>query len=196
MIKTIEEPFSREGGLAILKGNLALDGSVVKPAAIPKHLFKFSGKAKIFNSEQEAIDGILNGEVMENTAVILRYEGPKGGPGMPEMYRPMKCLEGMDLSDTCVIVTDGRFSGSNRGCFVGHISPEAFEGGTIGLIEDGDVIQIDIEKRSIHLAVSEDVLEQRRKTWTPLVKKVDQGYLETYQRISKSAAAGAVIDVK
>ncbi len=196
MIKSIEEPFSKEGGLAILKGNLALDGSVVKPAAIPKHLFKFSGKAKIFNSEQEAIDGILNGEVIENTAVILRYEGPKGGPGMPEMYRPMKCLEGMDLSDTCIIVTDGRFSGSNRGCFVGHISPEAFEGGTIALIEEGDVIQVDIDKRSIHLAVSEDILEQRRKTWMPLVKKVDQGYLEIYQRISKSAAAGAVIDVK
>jgi dihydroxy-acid dehydratase len=194
VIREIDSPFSQEGGLAILKGNLAPEGSVIKPAAVPKHLFHFEGKAKNFNSEQEAIDGILNGEVEKNTAVVLRYEGPKGGPGMPEMYRPMKCLEGMDLADSCVIVTDGRFSGSNRGCFVGHISPEAFEGGNIALIEDGDIITIDIESRLIQLNVSEEILNERRKNWKPLIKDIKHGYLRTYQRISKSAASGAIIE--
>lgn len=126
--------------------------------------------------------------------VVLRYEGPKGGPGMPEMYRPMKCLEGMNLSSSCAIVTDGRFSGSNRGCFVGHISPEAYEGGPLAFVVDGDEIAIDVRKRSITLKVPDEVLEERRKGWQPVEKQLPPGYLNVYKRTSKSAAQGAVVE--
>ncbi|MEM1484150.1 dihydroxy-acid dehydratase [Oscillospiraceae bacterium PP1C4] len=194
VIKTIAAPFSQDGGVATLTGNLAPLGAVIKPAAVPEHLMHFEGRAQVFHSEQEAIEAILASKVKPNTAVVLRYEGPKGGPGMPEMYRPMKCLEGMGLSDSCAIVTDGRFSGSNRGCFVGHISPEAYEGGTLALVEDGDLIIIDIPDRTIHLDVSDELLEQRKQLWVRLDKNIKQGYLRTYQRISKSAAEGAVVE--
>ena len=194
VIKTREEPFHRDGGVAVLTGNLAPLGGVVKPAAIPCELMRMAGTAKVYQSEPEACGAILKGEVSPGTVIVLRYEGPKGGPGMPEMYRPMKCLEGMGLASSCAIVTDGRFSGSNRGCFVGHISPEAYEGGTIGLVEDGDEIIIDVPERRLELKVSEEELEKRRKTWRPAEKKLADGYLNTYRRISKSAAEGAVVE--
>lgn len=194
VIRTAEEPFHANGGVAVLKGNLAPYGAVVKPAAIPEHLMKFSGKAVVFQSEQEACSAILDGKVEENTVLVLAYEGPKGGPGMPEMYRPMKCLEGMNLSGSCALVTDGRFSGSNRGCFVGHISPEAYEGGCLGLVQNGDVIEIDVEKRSITLKVSDEVLAKRRENWKPVEKTLKPGYLNVYKRISRSAAQGAVVE--
>lgn len=194
VIRTAKEPFHEDGGVAVLKGNLAPLGAVVKPAAIPDHLRKFSGKAMVFRGEQEACSAILDGVVKENTVVVLAYEGPKGGPGMPEMYRPMKCLEGMNLSQSCALVTDGRFSGSNRGCFVGHISPEAYEGGCLGLVENGDEIQIDVEKRSITLCVDEEVLSERKKKWKPVEKVLEPGYLNVYKRISRSAAQGAVVE--
>ena len=178
----------------MLKGNLAPLGAVVKPAAVPPALWRFSGKAQVFDSEQEACHAILEGQVAPGTAIILRYEGPKGGPGMPEMYRPMKCLEGMNLSDTCAILTDGRFSGSNRGLFVGHISPEAYEGGALALVKDGDPIMVDIEKRRVHLDVPDDLLEQRLAHWERPCKDIPAGYLRTYQKISKSAAEGAVVE--
>ena len=148
----------------------------------------------VFHSEQEAIDAILQGKVKPHTAVVLRYEGPKGGPGMPEMYRPMKSLEGMTLSDTCAIVTDGRFSGSNRGCFVGHISPEAYEGGTLALVADGDRIIVDIPNRTIHLDVDDETLAARRNAWQRPEKAIPDGYLHTYRKNSKSAAEGAVVE--
>lgn len=194
VIKPMDAPFSPDGGVAVLRGNLAPMGAVVKPAAVLPHMMHFTGTAQVFASEQEAIRGILEGKVKANTAVVLRYEGPKGGPGMPEMYRPMKCLEGMNLSDSCAIVTDGRFSGSNRGCFVGHISPEAYEGGTLALVEDGDLIEIDIPGRRLELKVSEECLKARKAAWVRPVKEIAAGYLRTYQRISSSAAAGAIVE--
>lgn len=194
VIKTIEKPFSENGGVAILKGNLAPLGAVVKPAAIPENLMKIEGKAQVFQSEQEACSAILNGEVKENTIIVLGYEGPKGGPGMPEMYRPMKCLEGMNLSNSCALITDGRFSGSNRGCFVGHISPEAYEGSTLAVVENGDIIRIDINKRELSLLVSDEVIENRKKMWIKPEKDIQNGYLQTYKKICKSAAQGAVVE--
>ena len=196
VIRTVADPFHSDGGVAILTGNLAPLGAVVKPAAIPEHLMTVTGKAKVYQSEQEACEAILAGEVQPNTMVVLRYEGPKGGPGMPEMYRPMKCLEGMNLSDSCTIVTDGRFSGSNRGCFVGHISPEAYEGGNLALVEDGDEITIDVPNRKITLHVSDEELEKRRALWKPLEKQLPDGYLNIYRKITKSAAEGAVMEME
>ncbi len=194
VIRSMAEPFHQDGGVAVLTGNLAPMGAVVKPAAIPEQLMKMTGKARVFQSEQEACTAILDGKVEPGTMVVLRYEGPKGGPGMPEMYRPMKCLEGMNLSSSCAIVTDGRFSGSNRGCFVGHISPEAYEGGPLAFVVDGDEIAIDVRKRSITLKVPDEVLEERRKGWQPVEKQLPPGYLNVYKRTSKSAAQGAVVE--
>ena len=194
VIKTTDIPFHREGGVGVLKGNIAPDGCVVKPAAIPEDMMKFTGKAVVFESEDESVEAILSGEIKPGSVLVLRYEGPKGGPGMPEMYRPMKHLEGMSLSDSCALITDGRFSGSNRGLFVGHISPEASEGGILGLVKNGDDIEINIPERSITLHVPEDELEKRRENFTPLVKTVKDGYLRTYQKNSKSAAKGAVVE--
>lgn len=194
VIRSRKEPFALTGGVAVLRGNLAPLGAVVKPAAIPEHLMRVQGQAVVFHSEQEACEAILAGKVKAGSMVVLRYEGPKGGPGMPEMYRPMKCLEGMNLSDSCTIITDGRFSGSNRGCFVGHISPEAYEGGVLALVENGDEILVDVAQRKLELLVTEDVLEQRRKNWVRPEKELKDGYLNTYRRISKSAAEGAVVE--
>lgn len=194
VVSCIDEPFASSGGVAILTGNIAPLGAVVKPAAIPENLMSFTGRAKVFVGEEEACKCILGGDVQEGTVVVLAYEGPKGGPGMPEMYRPMKCLEGMNLSSTCALITDGRFSGSNRGCFVGHISPEAYEGGVLGLVEDGDLIEIDIDSRKIELLVDDEELEKRRISWVKREKDIKDGYLNTYKRISKSAAQGAVVE--
>ena len=194
VIRTVKEPFHSEGGVAVLKGNLAPEGSVIKPAAVPEHMFCFKGSAKTFNSEMEAVNAIMNGDIKPGTVLVLRYEGPKGGPGMPEMYLPMKSLEGMGLSDSCALITDGRFSGSNRGLFVGHISPEAYQGGPLAFVEDDDVIEININERSLYLDVSEEELARRKVNWQPINKKVKPGYLNTYRRISRSAADGAVLE--
>lgn len=194
VIRSRKQPFAESGGVAVLRGNLAPLGAVVKPAAIPEHLMKVRGKAVVFHSEQEACEAILGGKVEAGSMVVLRYEGPKGGPGMPEMYRPMKCLEGMNLSDSCAIITDGRFSGSNRGCFVGHISPEAYEGGLLALVEDGDVISIDVPLRKLELEVPEETLARRKEHWVRPEKELKDGYLNTYRKISRSAAEGAVVE--
>lgn len=194
MIKTAEEPFAPTGGVAILKGNIAPLGCVIKPAAVPKHMFRYSGRAQVFTTEEESYQAVLEGRVKPGTCMVLMYEGPKGGPGMPEMYKTMKYLEGMGLSDTCALITDGRFSGSNRGLFVGHISPEAYEQGDFALIQDGDVIEIDVDARSIELKVPEEILEERRKCFVPVEKEVKRGYLRTYRRISASASKGAVVE--
>lgn len=193
VIRPLDAPFSKTGGVAVLEGNLAPLGAVVKPAAVPEPLMTFRGKAQIFQSEQESVEAIWSGRVKSGTCIILRYEGPKGGPGMPEMYRPMKALEGMNLSDTCALITDGRFSGSNRGLFVGHISPEAYECGMLALVEDGDEILIDIPSRNIELFVAEDVLQSRRERFQKPHKDIPDGYLKIYQTASRSAAEGAVV---
>lgn len=194
IIRPLNDPFSQTGGVAVLKGNLAPDGCVIKPAAVPPHMFHYRGKAQVFTTEESSYQAVLQGDVKPGTCMVLMYEGPKGGPGMPEMYKTMKYLEGMGLSDSCALITDGRFSGSNRGLFVGHISPEAYEGGVFALIQDGDEIEIDIEQRTIHLHVSEEALELRRKTLSIPQKEIKRGYLRTYQRISASAAKGAIVE--
>ena len=194
VIRELEDPFAKEGGVSVLTGNLSPMGCVVKPAAVPENLMCMEGPAQVFDSENEAIEAILEDEVKPGTVLVLRYEGPKGGPGMPEMYRPMKSLEGMGLSDSCALITDGRFSGSNRGCFVGHISPEAYEGGLLGLVENGDMIKIDIPNSKLELLISDEEIEKRKKNWHRVEKDVAHGYLETYRRVSKSAAQGAVVD--
>ena len=194
IIKTFQEPFSNTAGIAVLEGNLAPLGAVIKPAAVPLDMHKHKGKALVFQSEQESVHEIWAGHVPPYSTLVLRYEGPKGGPGMPEMYRPMKALEGMNLSNTCALITDGRFSGSNRGLFVGHISPEAYEGGTLSLVENGDEIEIDIENRSLTLHVSQEILDERKKNWQRPQKEIKDGYLKTYQKTSLSAAQGAVVE--
>ena len=193
VIRPLAEPFAQTGGVAVLTGNLAPLGAVVKPAAVPEQLHRFEGTARVFQGEREACEAILAGQIAPGTAVVLRYEGPKGGPGMPEMYRPMKCLEGMGRAQDCCIVTDGRFSGSNRGLFVGHISPEAYEGGVLALIEDGDRIRIDIGAREVTLLVDEQTLSERAAHFVRPEKTVADGYLSTYRKNSLSAAQGAVV---
>jgi dihydroxy-acid dehydratase len=193
VIHTLAIPVRNEAGVAVLHGNLSPLGCVVKPAAVPDHLMRFRGPAVVFNNEQESVDAIMSGQIKPGSALVLRYEGPKGGPGMPEMYKPMKSLEGMGLSDSCALITDGRFSGSNRGLFVGHISPEAVEGGELALVQDGDEISIDIPARTLTLHVSEAELAQRRKIWQPVDKEVPRGFLRLYRRWAMPAAQGAVL---
>ncbi len=193
VIHTLAIPVRNEAGVAVLHGNLSPLGCVVKPAAVPDHLMRFSGPAVVFNSEQESVEAIMSGQIKPGSALVLRYEGPKGGPGMPEMYKPMKSLEGMGLSDSCALITDGRFSGSNRGLFVGHISPEAVEGGELALVQNGDPISIDIPARTLTLHVSETELILRRKTWQPVDKEVPRGFLRLYRRWAMPAAQGAVL---
>ena len=192
VIRPLSDPFRNDGGVAVLQGNLAPLGAVIKPASVPEHLLCFEGPARVFNSEKEAVDAIAAGSIEPGSVLVLRYEGPKGGPGMPEMYLPMKELEGMGLADTCALITDGRFSGSNRGLFVGHISPEAAEGGAMGLVRDGDKIRIDVPNRTLTLNVADAELDARAKDWQPVVKAVPRGYLDTYRERSLSAAQGAV----
>lgn len=194
VIRPYNEPFANSGGVAVLRGNIAPNGCVIKPAAVPKDMFHFRAKAQVFTTEASSYEAVLNGDVKPNTCLVLMYEGPKGGPGMPEMFKTMKYLEGMGLSNSCALITDGRFSGSNRGLFVGHISPEAYEGGNFALIQDGDEIEIDINNRSINVLVSEQELQARREHFKVPEKEVKRGYLNTYRRISASAAKGAVVE--
>ncbi len=193
VVHALHKPVSTAAGLSVVHGNLAPLGGVTKPAAIPAHLLCFSGPAQTFDSEDAAVEAILGGRVRPGTVLVLRYEGPKGGPGMPEMFRPMKVLEGMGLSDACALITDGRFSGSNRGLFVGHISPEAYEGGLLGLVRDGDEILIDIATRKLELHVNEQELERRRSTWKPVEKVFPRGFLDIYRDRAGSAADGAML---
>ncbi|EKY3179070.1 dihydroxy-acid dehydratase [Cronobacter turicensis] len=193
VIHTLAIPVRNEAGVAVLHGNLSPLGCVVKPAAVPEHLMIFRGPAVVFNSEQEAVEAIMSGRIPPGSVLVLRYEGPKGGPGMPEMYKPMKCLEGMGLSDHCALITDGRFSGSNRGLFVGHISPEATDGGALGLVKDGDEISIHIPDRLLILHVDDDTLALRRAVWQPVYKEVPRGFLRLYRRWALPAAQGAVL---
>ncbi len=196
IVKTYETPFSSTGGLAVLYGNLAPNSAVTKPAAINPKMLKFTGPAIVFNSEEEANTAIMNEEVEAGDVVVIRYEGPKGGPGMPEMFKAMKLLYGMGLADKVALVTDGRFSGTNNGCFVGHISPEAMEGGTIALVENGDTITIDVPDRLLELQVSEEVLEKRKSAWKAPKPRVEEGYLFLYSKLAESADKGAIIKTR
>lgn len=196
IIKTLSEPFSHFGGIAILEGNLSPEGCITKPSAIKPEMHVFRGTAKVFDSEETAEKAILGGEIRPGDVVVIRYEGPKGGPGMREMYKAMKYLYGMGLSESTALITDGRFSGTNNGCFVGHISPEAAEGGPIALVQDGDEITIDIPARCITLHVDDEILLERRKSFCPPKPKYTAGYLGIYSKLAASASRGAVMELR
>jgi dihydroxy-acid dehydratase len=193
IIRTMANPWSQGGGLAILRGNLAPNTAITKPAAIVPEMHEFTGKARCFDSEEAANQAILDGKVQEGEVVVIRYEGPKGGPGMREMYTAMKLLYGRGLALKTAVVTDGRFSGTNTGCFVGHISPEAAEGGPIAVVKDGDIITVDIPNRSLHLHVSDEEIKARLAKWQRPEPKFKKGYLALYARLAESADKGAII---
>ncbi len=193
IIKDLVTPFGNTGGIAVLQGNLAPKTAISKPGAIDPSLHVFTGSAKVFDSEETAEEAILNGEIKDGNVVVIRYEGPKGGPGMREMFKAMKYLYGMGLSKTTALVTDGRFSGTNNGCFVGHVSPEAAEGGPIAIVEDGDEITIDVDQGILNIHLSDKEIDERLKKWKKPKRKFTKGYLELYSRVASSAAEGAII---
>ena len=193
IIRPIENPYSQSGGIAVLKGNLAPDGCVVKQSAVAPEMMKHEGPARVFNSEEEAIEAIYRGKIVAGDVVVIRYEGPKGGPGMREMLNPTSAICGMGLGESVALITDGRFSGATRGAAIGHVSPEAAAGGTIALVEEGDIIAIDITNCSVTLKVSDDVLAQRRAAWTCPEPRVKTGYLARYAKLVSSADKGAVL---
>lgn len=195
IIKTIQEPFGFSGGVAVLRGNIAPKTGISKPGAIDPSQRNFTGSARCFDSEEAAEEAILGGKIKEGDVLVIRYEGPKGGPGMREMFKAMKYLYGYGLAKKTAIITDGRFSGTNNGCFVGHISPEAVEGGPLALIEDGDVIHIDVENGTLNADVSEAAFAERRQKWTAPKPKFTRGYLALYSKLASSAAEGAVFKV-
>jgi len=193
IIKTMDDPWSNEGGLAVLRGNLAPNTAVTKPAAIQPDMHTFTGMAQCFDSEEAANQAILEGKVTEGQVVVIRYEGPKGGPGMREMYKAMKLLYGRGLALKTAVVTDGRFSGTNNGCFVGHVSPEAAEGGPLAIVQNGDEIIIDIPNRRLHLNLSDEQIQDRLSRWQRPSPKYKRGYLALYSRLAESADKGAII---
>jgi len=193
VIRPIENPYSETGGLAVLFGNLAPDGAVVKAAAVDPKILVHRGTAVVFDSEEEAIEGITNGKVKEGNVVVIRYEGPKGGPGMREMLAPTSTIMGMGLGDKVSLITDGRFSGATRGACVGHVSPEAAAGGPIGIVQDGDEILIDIPNRKIELLISEQEFERRMKEFKPKKKEIPSPWLRRYSKFVTSANKGAIL---
>ncbi len=193
VIRPTERPYHAEGGLAILWGNLAPSGSVVKASAVEDQVKVFKGPARVFESEESAMKAIMGEEIRAGEVIVIRYEGPKGGPGMREMLSPTSALTGLGLSSSVALVTDGRFSGGTRGPCVGHISPEAMEGGPIALVNEGDEIEIDIPNRRLELLVDSEELEKRRTSWQPPAPKVEKGYLARYARLVSSADKGAVL---
>jgi len=195
VIRSLAEPFSSFKGLAILRGNLAPDTAVTKPAAIDPQMHTFTGNAKVFNSEELAEEAILGGEIKAGDVVVIRYEGPKGGPGMREMYKAMKYMYGMGLAKNTALITDGRFSGTNNGCFVGHISPEAAEGGPLAIVENGDKITIDIPNGNLQIHLSDKDISDRLTTWQRPKPKFTKGYLAIYSKLASSADKGAVIKI-
>ena len=194
VIRPLSNPFSKTGGIAVLKGNLAPDGCVVKQSAVAKEMMQHTGPARVFNSEDEAIAAIYAGKIVAGDVVVIRYEGPKGGPGMREMLNPTSAIAGMGLDKDVALITDGRFSGATRGASIGHVSPEAASGGTIALVEEGDLIAIDIPAHTIELLVDEAELQRRRAAWVCPEPKIKTGYLARYAKLVSSADRGAVLD--
>ena len=195
VIRPIENPYSETGGLAVLKGNLAPDGSVVKRSAVVEEMMVHEGPARVFDCEEDAIDAIKSGKIVAGDVVVIRYEGPKGGPGMREMLNPTSAIAGMGLGSSVALITDGRFSGASRGASIGHVSPEAAVGGPIALVEEGDIIKIDIPNLKLELDVPEDVLARRKEQWTPKQPKVTTGYLARYASLVTSGNRGAVLQI-
>ncbi len=193
VIRPLDRPHHAEGGIVILKGNLAPDGAVVKQSAVSANMMKFEGTAIVFDSEETAMKAILGGRVKAGHVVIVRYEGPKGGPGMREMLSPTAAIAGMGLSESVALITDGRFSGGTRGPCIGHVSPEALEGGPIALVKNGDRINIDIAKRKIDVALSDQEMAKRRSSWKKPSPKISRGYLSRYAKLVSSAGDGAIM---
>lgn len=195
VIRPIENPYSVSGGIAILKGNLAPDSGVVKRSAVAPEMLKHEGPARVFDCEEDAIAAIKGGKIVSGDVVVIRYEGPKGGPGMREMLNPTSAIMGMGLGSSVALITDGRFSGASRGACIGHVSPEAAVGGNIALVEEGDMIQIDINANSLNFAVSEEELEARRAKWQPREPKITTGYLSRYVAMVTSGNRGAILEI-
>ncbi|MCR1823717.1 MULTISPECIES: dihydroxy-acid dehydratase [Terrisporobacter] len=194
-IRTIENPYSETGGLAALKGNLAPNGSIVKRSAVCDEMLVHEGPARVFDCEEDAIDAIKGGKIVAGDVVVIRYEGPKGGPGMREMLNPTSAIAGMGLGESVALITDGRFSGASRGASIGHVSPEAAVGGPIALVKEGDLIKININEKTLNMEVSDEELEQRRKAWTPREPKITTGYLGRYSKMVTSGDRGSVLEL-
>jgi len=193
VIHTIENAYSQKGGLAILRGNLAVDGAVVKESAVAKEMLQHKGPARVFNSEEDSVAAIFGGKIKKGDVVVIRYEGPKGGPGMREMLSPTAAIAGMGLDRDVALITDGRFSGATRGAAIGHVSPEAMEGGLIGLVKEGDMINVDITNKKLQLMVGEEELAERKKAYVKPEPKITKGYLGRYAKLVTSANTGAVL---
>ena len=196
VIRPIDHPYSETGGLAVLKGNIAPDGSVVKRSAVVSEMLVHEGPARVFECEEDAIEAIKGGKIVAGDVVVIRYEGPKGGPGMREMLNPTSAIAGMGLGSSVALITDGRFSGASRGASIGHVSPEAAVGGPIALIEEGDIIQIDIPNLSLNAKISDEELAARKAKWQPREPKVTTGYLARYAAMVTSGNRGAILEVK
>lgn len=193
MIRPVENPYSKTGGIAVLRGNLAPDSCVVKRSAVAPEMLKHEGPAKVFDCEEDAMAAINGGKIVDGDVVIIRYEGPKGGPGMREMLNPTSAIMGRGLGSTVALITDGRFSGATRGAAIGHVSPEAAVGGPIALVQNGDIISIDIMANQINIKVSEDELEKRRAEWKPRQPRITTGYLARYASLVTSGNQGAIL---
>lgn len=192
VIRPIDNPYSSTGGLVIMYGNIAKEGAVVKASAVAEEMLRHEGPAKVFDSEEEAIKAIYGGKIQKGDVVVIRYEGPKGGPGMREMLSPTSALAGMGLDKDVALITDGRFSGATRGASIGHVSPEAMEGGEIAILQDGDIIEIDIPARKINVKLSEEEIKERLKKWVRPEPKIKTGYMARYAKQVTSASKGAV----
>lgn len=195
VIRPVDNPYSPNGGLAVLKGNLAPDGSVVKRSAVVPEMMVHEGPARVFDCEEDAIEAIKGGKIVEGDVVVIRYEGPKGGPGMREMLNPTSAIAGMGLGSSVALITDGRFSGASRGASIGHVSPEAAVGGPIALVEEGDTILIDIPNLELELKVSDEILAKRKSEWAPRTPRVTTGYLSRYEKMVTSGNRGAVLEM-
>lgn len=194
IIRPVENPYSPTGGIAVLKGNLAPDSCVVKRSAVVPEMLKHEGPARVFDCEEDALEAINTGKIVAGDVVVIRYEGPKGGPGMREMLNPTSAIAGRGLDSTVALITDGRFSGASRGASIGHVCPEAAVGGPIALVEDGDIIQIDINNNSINLLVSDEELARRRANWKPRKPQVTTGYLARYSAMVSASCKGAILE--
>ncbi len=196
VIRPVENPYSQTGGIAVLRGNLAPDTAVVKRSAVAPEMLKHEGPARVFDCEEDAIAAIKGGKIVAGDVVVIRYEGPKGGPGMREMLNPTSAIAGMGLGSSVALITDGRFSGASRGASIGHVSPEAAVGGPIALVEEGDIIQIDINANTLNVKISEEEMAARKAKWQPREPKVTTGYLARYARMVTSGNRGAVLELK
>jgi dihydroxy-acid dehydratase len=195
VIRPVEDPYSETGGIAVLKGNLAPDTGVVKRSAVVPEMMVHEGPARVFDCEEDAIDAIKGGRIVAGDVVVIRYEGPKGGPGMREMLNPTSAIAGMGLGASVALITDGRFSGASRGASIGHVSPEAAVGGPIALVKEGDIISIDIPNNALNVKISDEEMEKRRAEWKPARVNEVTGYLARYRELVTSGNRGAILEI-